>query len=494
MTCRLEILTAAEMRACEQAAFSAGESSAALMETAGGAAAEFILANFTPRAVSVLCGPGSNGGDGYVIARRLLAEAGWQVDVIALVAIDQMTGDAATMAGWYSGPVLGPDANPHDGAVLIIDALYGIGLNRTLDPIAARLVDAANRHPAPIVSIDVPSGVLADTGHAPGSAIKATATVTFHRRKPAHLLLPGRELSGAVATLDIGLDKHAKSASIWENDPALWMDGLRSPTSSDHKHRRGRVGVVSGPAGRTGAARLAAMGGLRARAGLVTVLSPKGAMAENAAHLTAIMLREFDGAAALAACITDERLSVVVLGPAAGIGAPTRDAALKLLQSEAAAILDADALTSFSVKPTELWAALRAGDVLTPHEGEFARLFGAQIDHVAIGKLAAARAAAEIAGAVVVLKGSDTVIAAPDGRTAINANAPADLATAGSGDVLAGIIAGLRAQGMGGFESACAGVWMHGAAGAAAGPGLIAEDLPGALRDVWRGLQVRQSR
>ncbi len=493
MTRNLEILTAAEMRACEQAAFAAGVSSTALMETAGGAAAEFIVANFTPRVVSVLCGPGSNGGDGYVVARRL-AEAGWQVEVTALASIGQMTGDAATMAGWYSGPVLGPDADPPDRTGLIVDALYGIGLNRGLDPTAARLVEAANRHPAPIVSIDMPSGVFADTGHAPGAAIKATATVTFHRRKPAHLLLPGRELSGAVATLDIGLDRHTKAASIWENDPALWIDGLRSPTSIDHKHRRGRVGVVSGPSGRTGAARLAAVGALRAGAGLVTVLSPKCALAENAAHLTAIMLREVDGAAALAACIVDERLSAVVLGPAAGIGAPTRDAVLELLQSGAAAILDADALTSFSDMLADLGAALRFGDVLTPHEGEFARLFGVEIDFPAIGKYAATRAAAELAGGVVVLKGSDTVIASPDGRTAINANAPADLATAGSGDVLAGIIAGLRAQGMGGFEAACAGVWMHGAAGAAAGPGLIAEDLPGSLRDVWRNVRARTPR
>lgn len=488
---RLEILTSAAMRACDTAAFAAGASSVALMDAAGRAAAEAIMASFAPCPTSVLCGPGANGGDGYVIARRL-AEAGWQVEVIALAPAEQLTGDAAIMAGWYPGPVHSAQATPGDGVGLIIDALFGLGLSRGLAGPAARLVEAANAHPAPIVSIDLPSGVVADTGAAPGAVIRASETLTFHRRKPAHLLLPGREMCGTVTTLDIGLEPYGGPVLLWENNPDLWIGTLRPPVAADHKHRRGRVGVVSGPAGRTGAARLAAMGALRAGAGLVTVLSPASAMAENAAHLTAIMLREVEGAAALTQAVLDERFSVVVIGPAAGVGAPTRKSVESLLATEAAAILDADALTSFAANAPELWARLRQGDVLTPHEGEFASLFATRVDQAA-GKLAAARSAAELAGAVIVLKGSDTVIAAPDGRAAINANAPADLATAGSGDVLAGVIAGLRAQGMDGFEAACAGVWMHGAAGVAAGPGLIAEDLPPALRDVWRNLLKRMS-
>jgi hydroxyethylthiazole kinase-like uncharacterized protein yjeF len=274
--------------------------------------------------------------------------------------------------------------------------------------------------------------------------------------------------------------------AAFHNLPPLWRGHLRPPRPDDHKYARGHVFVVSGPASATGAARLAAAGALRAGAGAVTVASPADAVLVNAAHLTAIMVRECDGPAALAALLADPRPKFVVIGPGNGVGPGTRAHVEAALASEAAVVLDADALTSWADRPGELFSSVRnrlRPVVLTPHEGEFARLFsvdGSRLDR--------ARAAASESGAVVVLKGNDTVIAAPDGRAAINSNAPAELATAGSGDVLSGIVAGLLAQGLAGFEAAAAGVWMHGAAGVAVGRGLIAEDLPAALRVVLRDL------
>ena len=264
---------------------------------------------------------------------------------------------------------------------------------------------------------------------------------------------------------------------------------MRPPRAEDHKYSRGHAFVVSGPMSATGAARLAAMAALRAGAGAVTVASPPDALLVNAAHLTAIMVRAFDGAEALGTLLSDPRPKSVAVGPANGVGESTRRNVAAALASDAAVVLDADALTSFTASAGDLFARIKGRTrpvVMTPHQGEFGRLFP-QFDPSS--RLDSARAAARESGACVVLKGYDTVIAAPDGRAAINDNAPADLATAGSGDVLTGIVAGLLAQGLEGFDAACAGVWIHGAAGAAVGRGLIAEDLPAAIPGVLRSLE-----
>jgi ADP-dependent NAD(P)H-hydrate dehydratase / NAD(P)H-hydrate epimerase len=329
-----------------------------------------------------------------------------------------------------------------------------------------------------------------------GVAVRAARTVTFARRKPGHLLLPGRVCCGPVAVADIGI-ADATLAELggrtFANGPDLWGAAFPRPDLEAHKYKRGHAVVVSGGATHTGAARLAARGALRAGAGLVTVASPAEALAANAAHLTAIMLRRCDGAADLRDLLADARFNAVALGPALGVGTATRAMVEAALGPNRAAVLDADALTSFSDDARALAAAIRAQGaakvVLTPHEGEFARLFaGVETVLTAASKLERARRAAELAQAVVVLKGPDTVIAAPDGRAAINENGTPVLATAGSGDVLGGVIAGLLAQGMGPFWAAAAGVWLHAEAGARFGPGLIAEDLPealpAALRDV----------
>ncbi|WP_428408587.1 NAD(P)H-hydrate dehydratase [Hyphococcus sp.] len=484
------VLSAEEMRAAEQAAIEAGVASAALMETAGEKAAELIQRAWSRRPVAVVCGPGNNGGDGFVVAREL-ATAGWPVRVGLVGERDALKGDAKLMAGLYEGEIVPFSPEVLNGAGLIVDAIFGTGLARDVDGAAKAAIEAMNAHPAPVFAIDLPSGVNADTGAVMGTAVQANRTITFHARKPGHLLFPGRALSGAVDIADIGISDEASqkaSPKTYENHPALWGAMFPRPRWGGHKYHRGSVMAVSGGPLNTGAIRLAAEGALRIGAGLVTVLSPQGAAPVHASHLTAIMLRVSENAEHLAAHLEDaDRISMcVVAGPAMGVGAKTQRNVLAILNSKASAVLDADALTSFADDPAALFSALRPDDVLTPHTGEFARLFPdeAKLD----GKLAMARAASAKAGCVVVLKGADTIIAAPDGRVLMNANAPPDLATAGAGDVLAGFIAGLKAQGMDGFAAAGAGVWVHGAAGQVAGPGLIAEDLPRAVPAVLRQL------
>lgn len=459
------------------------------MEAAGAAAASFIIRTVSPRPAAVLCGPGNNGGDGFVVARKL-KEAGWPVRLGLLGERSALKGDAALMASLFDGAVEALSPDMLGGAGVIIDALFGTGLARPIDGAAKSVIEAANAHAAPVIAIDLPSGVDADTGAVLGAAVNAAATITFITRKPGHLLYPGRALSGAVEVADIGVDPAivaGQHSSIVENHPALFAGQWRRLSWETHKYSRGHAAVISGPRLRTGAARLAATAALRAGAGLVTMLTPKDAADENAAHLTAVMIRAIDGANGVSSALGDPRFTAALIGPGAGAGEATRDHVLAILKSAAGAVLDADALTSFADQSATLFAALREDDVLTPHAGEFARVFP-QEAALPGGRIAAVRAAAKRAGAVVVLKGADTAIAAPDGRCAINANAPFDLATAGSGDVLAGVIAGRRATGMKGFESALAGVFLHGACGQVAGPGLIAEDLVSALPSVIRSL------
>jgi len=471
-----ELITVEDMRAIDARAAELGVPTRALMENAGRAVADVIVARFAPCTTAVLCGPGNNGGDGWVAARRLW-ELGWPVWVETDTPREALKGDAADAARAYGGEVHPLGARK---AALYVDALFGAGLTRPLEGAAWRL--AQMLPPERTVAIDVPSGVHGDGVAIDGPAITAAITVTFVCKKLAHVLAPSKARCGEVIVADIGVPDQVleeRRLRLWENDPSLWS--LPWPAADAHKHARGHCMVVSGPVARTGAARLSAHAALRAGAGLVTVLSPPDALLVNASHLTAVMVQKAAGPEEIATAARDAR--AVVIGPASGVSQQTRDAVIALAAQQAPLVLDADALTVFADEPDALFSRLRESDVMTPHVGEFRRLFGDLLD-TSQNRLAAARAAAARARCVVLLKGPDTVIAAPDGRAIVNTNGTPFLATAGSGDVLAGIIGGLLAQGLSSFEAASAAAWLHGRAGEIVGPGLIAEDLPGALRDV----------
>ena len=487
-----------------------------LMENAGRAvaAAAAEMVGRPGAAVAVVCGPGNNGGDGFVAA-RLLQGQGFKVRLGLLGPREALKGDAAEMARRWGDAVEPLSVGTIAEADLIVDALFGAGLKRPLEGVAAEVVAAMNSAGKPIVAVDVPSGLDGTTGTSGGPVVQAPRTVTFFRLKPGHLLLPGRALCGEVRLADIGiptavLDK--VGPHTFANRPALWQAAFPRPRLEGHKYTRGHAVIVSGPADATGAGRLGARGALRIGAGLVTVVGSTTATAVNATHLTAIMVKAVGSDNALTEFLADVRHNAVLIGPGAGVGAATAATVLTVLASPAAAVLDADALTSFAPgesgepvravgfgfvvrgaepgpAPDGLYAAIKgrkAPVVLTPHEGEFKRLFGSLSG--AGSKLDRARKAAEAAGAVVVLKGADTVIAAPDGRAAINDNAPPWLATAGAGDVLGGFVTGLLAQHMPTFEAACAAVWLHGECATKFGPGLIAEDLPETLPRVLQSL------
>jgi NAD(P)H-hydrate epimerase len=494
-----EILTVAEMGEADRLAVAAGVPSIKLMENAGAAVADAVDANYPFAVVVVLCGPGNNGGDGYCAAVNL-RERGYRVRVVSLVPPETLKGDAAEMARRWGKPILPLDGTVFKGATLIIDALFGAGLSRPLDGDAADAVRAANASGLPILAVDVPSGLNGDLGRPiegpEGLCIHASHTVTFFRKKPGHLFFPGRVFCGEVKVADIGIPVSVLQtigAKTLENGRELWRENFPVLSPTGHKYDRGHAVIVSGPIYATGAARLAARGALRVGAGLVSVASPPDAVAVNAAQLTAIMVKPFDGAKGLSALLADKRFNAVALGPGSGIGAHTQDLTAAALASGAGVVLDADALTSFADDPAALFRQLHSGVVLTPHEGEFERIFPGVLK-TASSRLHAAREAADKAGCTVLLKGADTVVAAPDGTAAINANAPPTLATAGAGDVLTGMIAGLMAQGMDAFHAANAAAWLHGDAANRYGIGLIAEDIPELLPVVLRALAGQDRR
>ena len=480
-----ELLTTAEMGEADRLTIASGVAGLDLMESAGRGVAEVVLRDYPDaRTIAVLCGPGNNGGDGFVAARHL-EKNGRQVRLALLGDRAGLKGDAAEMARRWTGSDSRFEAEILDGAEVVVDAIFGAGLTRPVDGEAAQMINAVTERHLPVIAVDVPSGIDGTSGEIRGSAIQAEVTVTFFRRKPGHLLFPGRKHCGRVTTIDIGIPARVLETiqpKTYANCEALWVSSYPRPGLESHKYERGHAVVVSGPVERTGAARLGARGALRIGAGLVTVATEPEALAVNAAHLTAIMVEPVHGAAGLAKLLADRRKNSVLIGPGAGVGEATRENVIALLGTPAAAVLDADALTSFENEPDALYGAIKtrsAPVVITPHEGEFSRVFpdlmpqGSKLDRCGM--------AAEVCGAVVVLKGADTVIAAPDGRAAINENAPPWLATAGSGDVLAGFIVGLLAQHMEPFAAVAAAVWFHGAAAKTFGPGLIAEDLPESL-------------
>lgn len=448
-----------------------------LMERAGLAIADAICLRWPVRPVAVLCGPGNNGGDGFVVA-RLLAERGWPVRLGLLGKSEALKGDAAHHAGLWTGAVEPLSVDLLEGAELAVDAVFGAGLSRPVEGLPAEVLRAVA---CPLVAVDIPSGIDGATGEVQGYAPQAAVTVTFFRLKPGHLLYPGRGLCGETLLAGIGIPANVLAEigpHTYENKPGLWrLPGLAAET---HKYRRGHCLVVAGVM--AGAARLSAHAALRTGAGLVSVAVRPEGMGELSAAPAAVILRRCADLPAFAAMAAEPRVASIVIGPGAGPDGRTRRRVLAALAAGKPCLLDADALTAFAEEPERLLAATATAGkaVLTPHEGEFARVF----PNIKGGRLGRARQAATAAGAVVLLKGPDTVIAAPDGRAAINANAPSWLGTAGSGDVLSGIIGGLLAQGMAPFEAVCAGAWLHGRAAQEFGHGMIADDLADALPGV----------
>lgn len=481
------LLTPEQMGQADQAAITSGVPGFELMEAAGRAVAAALQARWRPCPVLVLCGPGNNGGDGFVVG-RLLQEAGWKVTLALLGERDALRGDAARHAARWQGEIRSMHTGLLDGVELVVDALFGAGLSRDVDGLAAEMLCAVEQRGLPVCAVDMPSGVDGATGQVRGVAVQAALTVTFFRKKPGHVLFPGRALCGDIVVADIGIPEavlDSVAAATFENAPPLWNHSFPWPENETHKYRRGHV-LVSGGARMTGAARLVAMAAARVGAGLVTVAVPPEAWSVYAAALTSIMV-ECVEEGVLAPALEDKRRNVIVLGPGAGVTQQTRLNVLAAAATGRALVLDADALTVFADNPKQLFSALRGPCVLTPHDGEFARLFQVEGD-----RLSRARVAAKRSGTVVILKGADTVVAEPGGRAVINSSAPPWLATAGAGDVLSGMVGGLLAQGMPVFESACAAVWLHGEAAALAGPGMISEDLPSLLPQVLRQLYAQR--
>lgn len=495
-----ELLTPSEMSECDRLTIAGGTPGLTLMENAGAAVANATAARVPQGRVTVVAGPGNNGGDGFVAA-RLLAERGHTVKAVLVGDAARLKGDARAAFDRWRGPLEAPTPAALEGCDVIVDALFGAGLDRDVEGLPRAMIEAMNASGVPVVAVDLPSGINGASGAVMGAAVMASQTVTFFRKKPGHLLLPGRLHCGSLAVVDIGIPASVLETvqpKAFVNGPTLWGARFPLPRIDGHKYNRGHAVVVSGGLSTTGAARLAARGALRAGAGLVTLASPHEALAVNAVGSLAVMVRPVDGAAELAEFLADERRNAVVLGPGGGVGAAMREQVLAALGSEAAVVLDADALTSFAENAEPLFSAIErraTPTVLTPHEGEFNRIFKQLYGIPDVkSKLEKARAAAQASGAVVLFKGPDTVVASPDGRASIAKNAPPYLATAGAGDVLSGMIAGLLAQGITGFEAASAAAWLHGEAAAAFGPGLIAEDLPEALPGVYRALFAQVAR
>ena len=483
MDTQTALLDVRRMGEADRLTVATGTPATELMENAGKAVARAIEQRWSARPVIVLCGPGNNGGDGFVAARHL-SETGWPVRIALLGPRDHLVGAARHHAELWRGTVEPLTPGVLEGAQLVVDAIFGAGLSRALDGSSVETLAAASRRKLPIVAIDVPSGLMGDTGEALG-AVAVAMTVTFFRKKPGHLLLPGRLLCGEVIVADIGIPNSVLdqiSPDTFENDPRLWIAALPQLLDDGNKYTRGHA-LISGGYPMTGAARMAARAAARAGAGLTTIAVAPIALPVYAAALTSIMVQPLATPEDFGCLLDDNRYTAFLIGPGAGTGEETRTRALAMLGTGRPTLLDADALTAFADDPLTLDRAITGPCVLTPHDGEFHRLFDPNGD-----KLTRTRVAARRSGAIIVLKGSDTVITSPDGRSVINSNAPPTLATAGSGDVLSGIVLGLLAQSMEPFLAAAAAVWLHGAAATLFGPGLIAEDLPDLLPRVFRSL------
>lgn len=486
------ILTPDEMNQADALAAAAEIPILTLMEQAGRAISNVIIRRHAPARTLILCGPGNNGGDGFVAA-RFLKKAGFTVEISCLGAVDKYEGAAAVAAKLWDGPIKPLSTDLLHDQEIIVDALFGAGLSRAVSGAAADILRALDQHGAFKVAIDLPSGLDGRTGQwlTETPPYRANLTVTFFRGKPAHYLLPGRIYCGELVIAPIDIPEQVLDQlqiNLHHNRPELWKAHYPWPQALGHKYSRGHAAILSGPRHRTGAAVLSARSCLRIGAGLVTVVCPPDALDILAIKLTAVMVCPLAADSDFETAIADPRINAVLVGPGTGLAEATRTAALTALKLGKRVVLDADALTIFAGRAEELFNSPKQDLVITPHDGEFARLFPDLVE-AELDKVPRTRKAAERLGGVVILKGGDTVIASPDGRAVITSNAPPELATAGAGDVLSGIVLGLLAQGTPIFEAAVAATYLHGEAGRKFGAGLTADDLPDQLPEVLRELK-----
>jgi hydroxyethylthiazole kinase-like uncharacterized protein yjeF len=491
----LELLTNDEMIRAEKLAMDGGTSSLVMMENAGNGVAEDVVKRFARGSkVVILCGPGRNGGDGFVAARRL-RERGYHIRLALMGEQGKLPSECQEMARRWDETIEPMTPQCVDGAQVIVDAIFGAGLRDEVRELPAQMIGEVTKRNLPVVAVDMPTGIDATSGQILGTAFKAVSTVSFFRRKTGQVLLPGRLHCGAVTAVDIGIPATVMKdvgPRAFSNQPDLWLKYFPRMKIDGHKYDRGHAVVVSGEMERTGAARMAARAAIRIGAGVVSLATTKAAFYINAAQLTSIMVDAFEGAGGLADLLSDERIRAVLIGPGAGISDETQQNVAAVLSSGASVVIDADGLSAFEGNAPALFDQIKfraAPVIITPHDGEFARLFPDVLQNPS--KLERARLAAEMSGAVVVLKGPDTVIAAPNGVAGLVENAPPWLATAGSGDVLAGMITGLLAQGMEALDAAMAGVWMHGDVARIIGPGMISEDMSDVVPQVLLDLDKR---
>ncbi len=468
------LLNVAAARAIDQAAIAAGTPELELMERAGAATAAAIRERWQPVPTLVLAGSGNNGGDGFVVA-RLLAEAGWPVRVACARDLKALSGSAQAMAKRWTGHVTTLEAKSLEGAALVVDALFGTGLARPLNGDFRAIVEALNARDVPVVAVDIPSGIETDSGAVLGAAVKADLTVTFFRRKPSHVLMPGGAHAGEIVVSDLGVADavYAKiPVSLFANGPELWRGAFPWSTAESHKYTRGHA-VVLGGTEVTGAARLAAHAAQRIGAGLTSIAADPSVVPIYAAFRADLMVKPVTGADQFRDLLSDKRLNAVLLGPGSGADERLAGAIAAALDAGVALVLDADCFRILADRSNGLVKRLNNRVIMTPHEGEFSRVFGP-----AAPRLEVALKAARETGATVLLKGPDTVVAGPDGKAVINTGAPPELATAGSGDVLAGLIVGLLANRLSPFLAGIVASWFHGRAAAHFGPGLLAGDIP----------------
>lgn len=479
------LLTADDCRTADEATIKSGTPGETLMENAGKAVVDLILQEYRPCPVLVVCGTGNNGGDGFVVARTL-KERNWQVTLAIAGNADDIQGDAKkardkwNMSGGATRTFV-PDLLKE--SQLVVDAIFGTGLDRNVEGAAKSAIEAINASTQPVVAIDIASGIHSDTGAVMGTAIHAAHTVTFVRAKLGHVILPGKAHMGRLHVYDIGISGSTLKPDFFLNAPVFWKHSFPTVAPESHKYTRGHTIVVGGGITTTGAARLASVSALRIGSGLVSVACTQAAQPMYAMTLTSVMTKTCNNNAQLQTLLEDKHVTAALIGPGCGVSEMTREQVLLMLGTKKPCVIDADALSVFQKNPKSLFDAIEGPTVLTPHEGEFERLF-----NVKGARPKRALEAARQSGAVIVLKGNDTVIATPGGRLAVNANAPVWLATAGTGDVLSGLIAGLMAQGMPAFDAACAATWIHGESATHFGPGLIAEDLPACIPSVLKRL------